>query len=442
MRIVIVASDASGSVSLATDRVFGSLAEAGAELARLYQSDAVAAAATFYCADLDVSSQVLLVEKPQTSSEPAPEPAAPAVDEEYGFTTLAEEPVLPSIAATEAEALAFFETPAPMAVDETPAAIAAEEAPVAEPAIAESAAEAVEPPLEAVPSMWAMPEIDPLAPGSVVFGGTMGTSSPAPVEEAQLEEPAAAADAETLPEETPALESEPASSEQAAGAEPPAFAPMEAAPSPWTWDLPATTVEAPAEAVAAEPAVEQAVQAGPEAIADPVAPLDEVADSEPETAPAPSGYLLESAEPPDLPVEPLGVRSMVDDLVIIPADELPPSEVDDVPAPEGEEAAEASVPVEPALDDAATLLGEAGVDADVPASADAAEASTGDYIITEPAAEPAAAAAQPEEADRSYEPGALNMNEYTCDDCVYVATCPNHHQKNPSECGSFQWRSS
>jgi hypothetical protein len=36
---------------------------------------------------------------------------------------------------------------------------------------------------------------------------------------------------------------------------------------------------------------------------------------------------------------------------------------------------------------------------------------------------------------------ALDLHEYTCDDCVYVNTCPNQHQKAPTECGSFQWKS-
>lgn len=43
--------------------------------------------------------------------------------------------------------------------------------------------------------------------------------------------------------------------------------------------------------------------------------------------------------------------------------------------------------------------------------------------------------------EHGYEPGALNMNEYTCDDCVYANTCPNKDQKAPAACGSFQWRS-
>lgn len=32
------------------------------------------------------------------------------------------------------------------------------------------------------------------------------------------------------------------------------------------------------------------------------------------------------------------------------------------------------------------------------------------------------------------------LTDYTCDDCVYVATCPNRDQRLPKDCGSFQWK--
>ena len=41
---------------------------------------------------------------------------------------------------------------------------------------------------------------------------------------------------------------------------------------------------------------------------------------------------------------------------------------------------------------------------------------------------------------KAYEPGELALDSYTCDDCVYVNTCPKHHQDKPATCGSFQWR--
>ena len=32
------------------------------------------------------------------------------------------------------------------------------------------------------------------------------------------------------------------------------------------------------------------------------------------------------------------------------------------------------------------------------------------------------------------------MDEYVCEDCVYVETCPNKDQRLPKDCVSFQWK--
>ena len=62
---------------------------------------------------------------------------------------------------------------------------------------------------------------------------------------------------------------------------------------------------------------------------------------------------------------------------------------------------------------------------------DAEEVAAGAFDAAEPEAEPAIA----------YEPGAVDMQAYTCDDCVYEETCPKKGEQSPAECGSFQWRS-
>ncbi|MBN2404434.1 MAG: hypothetical protein JXE06_02505 [Coriobacteriia bacterium] len=54
-----------------------------------------------------------------------------------------------------------------------------------------------------------------------------------------------------------------------------------------------------------------------------------------------------------------------------------------------------------------------------------------------PVVEPAAA----EVAPKAYEPGEIQLDAYTCDDCVYANTCPKAGASNPAECGSFQWKS-
>ncbi len=56
-----------------------------------------------------------------------------------------------------------------------------------------------------------------------------------------------------------------------------------------------------------------------------------------------------------------------------------------------------------------------------------------------PSSDAAAGTSAGEQA--GYEPASQEMSGYTCDDCVYVATCPKHHQEGPETCGSFQWKS-
>ncbi len=41
---------------------------------------------------------------------------------------------------------------------------------------------------------------------------------------------------------------------------------------------------------------------------------------------------------------------------------------------------------------------------------------------------------------KAYEPGDVDMDGMTCDDCVYVDTCPNKDEREPANCGSFQWK--
>ncbi len=49
----------------------------------------------------------------------------------------------------------------------------------------------------------------------------------------------------------------------------------------------------------------------------------------------------------------------------------------------------------------------------------------------------------PEDTDEppAYEAGASDIAELTCDECVYLATCPKKGESDPASCGSFQWKS-
>jgi len=67
----------------------------------------------------------------------------------------------------------------------------------------------------------------------------------------------------------------------------------------------------------------------------------------------------------------------------------------------------------------------------------------------DPLSETAEAAGEPAEdlAETPERPGfsaAANADkmlvDYSCDDCVYVETCPNKDQRLPKDCGSFQWK--
>ena len=40
-----------------------------------------------------------------------------------------------------------------------------------------------------------------------------------------------------------------------------------------------------------------------------------------------------------------------------------------------------------------------------------------------------------------YEPGSSDIADLSCDECVYLNTCPKKGESTPASCGSFQWKS-
>lgn len=46
-----------------------------------------------------------------------------------------------------------------------------------------------------------------------------------------------------------------------------------------------------------------------------------------------------------------------------------------------------------------------------------------------------------EDATQEYAGEEIDLASLTCDDCVYVNTCPNKEDLQPADCGSFQWKS-
>lgn len=47
----------------------------------------------------------------------------------------------------------------------------------------------------------------------------------------------------------------------------------------------------------------------------------------------------------------------------------------------------------------------------------------------------------PIDEPKAYSHSGIDMNAYTCQDCVYVGTCPKANDDSPATCGSFQWKS-
>lgn len=259
-----------------------------------------------------------------------------------------------------------------------------------------------------------------------------------------VEEPYAAAvvadAAEAAPVADPAEETAPAVDETPAMSwtipdtvDVPVEASADAAPAEpvdggqWPWDLPgapgdddppAPAADAvPADAPVADAAQEDtsAVEEQPASAEDapvlaPEAPDVEAPDVAASAAPAPSAEAADPADP------------------LAPASDADPA------------ASVEAAPEEPVAEDMHPAVDPLVAIGDPPRAADA---------VAEPQsvvdAELAAAAVKLSDAgvgvDTGYEGEPLNMNQYTCDDCVYVSTCPNQHQKKPSECGSFQWKS-
>jgi hypothetical protein len=402
MRLVIISSDTSGRVALASQQVFGDAAEAAGELGRLVDEGALDLSASHYTFDLDAAVPVVVLYRPMPAAaalEAVGEPFASGVLEEL----TAEEPestpwLMPEAPAAPRQDAEAAEEPA-LAPLEEPAV-----APLEEPAVADLAA----------PELVALDELAP--------------------EEAAGDNPA----------------------------EPEMDADAPEAGAQWPWDLPviapeglvdaaAPVEEPPTEDLIAEPLTGEPVIADEPQIGESVAteqPFEPTAQVPvPEAADAPVAEDEPVAAMPSSAVEGPGAATAVvseepaeDVGAAIPVTSQPD---EDEPLIVELDAGDPGEPVDP-MDAFRVSGGEPEVDDAV--AAPVREPTP--LIVAEPQSvldAEAAAAMRPADdggaEDRVYEPGALNMNEYTCDDCVYVNTCPNQHQKKPAECGSFQWRS-
>jgi hypothetical protein len=122
-----------------------------------------------------------------------------------------------------------------------------------------------------------------------------------------------------------------------------------------------------------------------------------------------------------------------------------PHEAIEEPAAAAEPEAGAEALVEPVTEarESMSAAGEAGEDSDFILDLDAIEpvALEGDEASREeeaPVPAEGPASAQDEAAvEAAY---SSPLTDYTCEDCVYVETCPNRDQRAPKDCGSFQWK--
>lgn len=147
-----------------------------------------------------------------------------------------------------------------------------------------------------------------------------------------------------------------------------------------------------------------AVETSPAEAVDPVAEVSE-----------PMGV----AEPMSVPESPASTEISPAVAEFLPA-EPSTSSVPEMPA--AESAAE-----NPQRDDISDFIFDLGGVTGVPEADDMTAAP-----VAEVALEPVAVSAP--------EPVESPLQNYTCDDCVYVETCPNKDQRLPKDCGSFQWK--
>jgi hypothetical protein len=182
-----------------------------------------------------------------------------------------------------------------------------------------------------------------------------------------------------------------------------------------------------------EPAADEAVEAAPEP-----APAPETG---PVPAPDHSGKVITDSEPggPEFSgsvPEPENTQAR-DNLESVLAD----LEIEDPVAPEPE------MP-EPAAEDLPGLDVPADLAAEIPA------APVADETSTETEEEPGRTHAEApdllaevggeagDEIEPGFEGGSSDIADLTCDDCVYMNTCPKVGDSDPASCGSFQWKSS
>lgn len=209
------------------------------------------------------------------------------------------------------------------------------------------------------------------------------------------------------------------------------------------------------EGVVPAPGVEElaALSAVPEG-AEAVTVLDEVepaVDAEPGLKTAPAAWpweAVEGAPAAETPAEEPG--GLLPSFTPVGIDEPGLEDMSLLTVAEGEGLLDARPVIVGEYPDAADAAAEADAPAEEPMAEEAPASEPEPAAASEPAYGDiaAAAAAVYENAEaaaqaelKAYEPGGMDIATYTCEDCVYVDTCPKAKQDGPATCGSFQWKS-
>ncbi len=397
MGFFLLGRDGDGVMTISPG-LFATRQEALAELSRLSAEGGVPLTDEVFVVDLDAATPVLLVAQAPVTPSPAEEPTAPGVEDDVRVSDASvwEAPVEP-----EAEAVA---EPVEPAVAEAVLADL-EDSPV--PDVADQEAPAAEEPV-------ALHDALKRAAGALESDGIVAPESVGPVDTPSVPAPLAeAADAvEAVPVPEPAPESTPAS---------------------WPWDVAAAGTPAADASDTVSPAEEPQAVAEEALSEEPLSeepPAEEPLSEEPghyvpdpfeEPAPDVGGPLIHTAPAESGPEAPrtvvMGAYAEEErPTVVEPASVLHESPAEDsaeVPAPEPEHELESGVGREPEGEVVSDLLAD----------------------LEELPVEGA-----PAESGLSYEAGDSDLDAMTCDDCVYLNTCPKRGESDPSTCGSFQWR--
>ncbi len=387
------------SIELLSSQLFATRQDALAFLAELTSGvDFDAWDDEVLVADSDVAAPVLLVRP--TAAPVTTEAAEPVSELESAFVVEADEPTY-----------THDESTLPAAVE--PPAVAADPEPAPEPlapvedAWAEAIAETIDADDDdlraalsrtteamAAEGIPVIESVDALESSRAEAGSPLSSVAAEPM--SQIEH--------TLSPPTPLIVEETAS-------EPP---PVEEPVTSWPWDGPAPQPPVADDRIAAEPESLGATTPD-EAEESSAAPASDV-DTEPEAEAHP-------AEP---------VESTVEDDSAGSTDFDAESEALSSPEPAGLVDPQPVVELQPAVDPQPIV--EAPVDPEVSLGETAEPESDFILDLDDPPAAPAPPGySAPTKSD-------VDISGMTCDDCVYVSTCPNKDERDPSSCGSFQWK--